>query len=67
MEAEEVLDGGGCVEDVTFSRHHQHEAVQRLQTIEKITQFFLIYILIFHPYLVTLYLTSLYVSCVINI
>lgn len=31
MEAEEVLDGGGCVEDITFSRHHQHEAVQRLK------------------------------------
>ena len=32
VEAEEVLDGRGHVEDVTFSRHHQHEAAQRLRT-----------------------------------
>ncbi len=32
MEAEEVLDGGGRVEDVTFSRHHQHKAVESLKT-----------------------------------
>lgn len=32
VEAKEVLDGGGGVEDVAFSRHHQHEAVQRLKT-----------------------------------
>lgn len=31
MEAEEVLDGGRCVEDITFSRHRQHEAVQSLK------------------------------------
>lgn len=30
MEAEEVLDGRGCVEDVAFCRHHQHEAVESL-------------------------------------
>lgn len=35
VEAKEVLDGGGCVEDVTFSRHHQHEAIQRLKAKEK--------------------------------
>lgn len=32
VEAKEVRDGGGCVEDVAFSRHHQHKAVQRLET-----------------------------------
>lgn len=36
VEAEEVLDGRGCVEDVSFSRHHQHEAVQRLKTKDKL-------------------------------
>lgn len=35
MEAQEVLDGGRCVEDITFSRHHQHEAVQRLKQTNK--------------------------------
>lgn len=35
VEAKEVLDGGGRVEDVAFSRHHQHKAVQRLETKEK--------------------------------
>lgn len=35
VEAQEVLDGGRRVEDVTFSRHHQHEAVQRLQAERK--------------------------------
>lgn len=35
MEAEEVLDGGGRVEDITFSCHHQHEAVQCLQSREE--------------------------------
>lgn len=35
VEAKEVLDGGGRVEDVAFSRHHQHKAVQRLKTKEK--------------------------------
>lgn len=31
MEAEEILDGIGAEEDVSFSRHHQDEAVQSLQ------------------------------------
>lgn len=35
VEAKEVLDGGGGVEDVAFSRHHQHEAIQRLKTKKK--------------------------------
>lgn len=35
VEAKEVLDGGGRVEDVAFSRHHQHKAVQRLKTKER--------------------------------
>lgn len=31
MEAEEILDGIGAEEDVSFSRHHQDESVQSLQ------------------------------------
>lgn len=34
VEAQEVPDGGGGVEDVAFSRHHQHEAAQRLEREE---------------------------------
>lgn len=30
MEAEEVLDGRGCVEHITLGCHHQHEAVEGL-------------------------------------
>lgn len=36
MEAEEVLNGGGRVEDVAFSCHHQHEAAQRLEIENKL-------------------------------
>lgn len=36
MEAEEVLNGGGRVEDVAFSCHHQHEAAQCLQIENKL-------------------------------
>lgn len=30
VEAKEVLDGWGCIEDVAFSRHHQHKTIQGL-------------------------------------
>lgn len=35
VEAQEVLDGGGGVEDVSLGRHNQHKAVQGLQTKNK--------------------------------
>lgn len=41
MEAEEVLNGGGRVEDVAFSCHHQHEAAQRLEIENKLSSFVL--------------------------
>lgn len=52
MEAKEVLDGGGCVEDVALSRHHQHKAVEGLK-IKKKTSFML-----FHPCWLIILLTS---------
>lgn len=49
VEAKEVLDGGGSVEDVTFSCHHQHEAMQRLKTKgKKVTQGFTPFTRSFH-------------------
>lgn len=35
VEAKEVLDGWGCIEDVAFGRHHQDEAIQCLNIEEK--------------------------------
>lgn len=35
VEAKKILDCGGRVEDVAFSRHHQHKAIQRLTTKAK--------------------------------
>lgn len=31
MEAQEVLNGRGCVEDVTLCRHHHYKPVQSLE------------------------------------
>lgn len=35
VEAEEVLDGRGCVENVALGCHHQHEAVEGLEGREE--------------------------------